>query len=576
MAVLNGKKYFMNFNLFSLLFIAFSVAAGLFFAFVGHGLELCSAWGALLLGVTGALVVTRKIQKQLSSFSFHKRKISFWEWFAITAFVIASLRSFLWLIYHDGDLIKVLSPNNLGDLSFHISLIRYLSKVTSWWPVSPILIHESLRYPIGMDFFNSLLLLIGVPLEQGLIWVGLLGAWMTGMALWRWGRGVAIAALLFNGGLAGILVWRGIDPDTEVAWKNLFLSMFVTQRGFLFALPAGLMLLHQWENDFLKNEITSQQEKIPRWLQPVLLGVMPLFNIHTFLFLAAMMVGIAILLPKARRDFIVLAMISWPWALLAIWIVSGGGGTNSIIAWHLGWMQEGNRWWFWIWNFGLSLPLALLLLMNVRKKAERAFIWPATAIFLSCCVIRFAPWPWDNMKLMIWSWLTVAPFLWNILIAPRARWIQWLAAFVLFGSGFVTLGVGLNSQHGYEIARQSELAAVAALLSGLPLDAVIATAPEYNHPVLLLGHPVVAGYEGHLWSHGLHYQERLNVLHSILQGQSGWEENARAFGVSAIYWSALEQELFSDSQLPFAKEMLLPIVYKIEEEIHRDGSDARK
>lgn len=104
------------------------------------------------------------------------------------------------------------------------------------------------------------------------------------------------------------------------------------------------------------------------------------------------------------------------------------------------------------------------------------------------------------------------------------------------------------------------------LLSDLPTDAVIATAPEYNHPVLLLGHPVVAGYEGHLWSHGLHYQERLNVLRSILQGRSGWEENARAFGVSAIYWSALEQELFPDSQLPFAKEMLLPIVYSITKE----------
>lgn len=549
--------------LFSLLFVTFSVVAGLFLAFVGHGLGICSAWASLMLGCMGAVVVTMRIQKQPLSYSFSKQKISFWEWFAITIFVIASLRSFLWLIYHDGDLIKVLSPNNLGDLSFHISLIRYLSKVTSLWPASPILIHEPLRYPVGMDFFNSLLLLIGVPLEQGLIWVGLLGACITGMALWRWGRGIAIAALLFNGGLAGILVWKGMEPDTEVAWKNLFLSMFVTQRGFLFALPAGLMLLSEWRNDFLKNEITSQQRKIPRWIQFILLGVMPLFNVHTFLFLAAMMMGIAILLPRARRYFIILAMISWPWALLATWVVSGGGATSSMIAWHLGWMQEGNRWWFWIWNFGISLPLALLLVIKVRKKEARAFVWPAAAIFLGCCVIRFAPWPWDNMKLMIWSWLTVVPFLWGYLIAPRARWIQWLTGFVLFGSGFVTLSVGLDGRHGYEIARQSELAATTALLSKFPADAVIATAPEYNHPVLLLGHPVVAGYEGHLWSHGLHYQERLNVLRSILQGASGWEENARAFGVSAIYWSGLEQELFSKSRLPFAKEILLPIIYPI-------------
>ncbi|MBX9578438.1 MAG: hypothetical protein K2W97_08205 [Chthoniobacterales bacterium] len=541
-------------NLFLLLFVAFSVVAGLLFAFIGHGLGICSAWASLMLAGMGAVVVTMRIQKQPSSFSFSKRKILFWEWFVIIVFAFTSLRSFLWLIYHDGDFIKVLSPNNLGDLSFHISLIHYLSKVTSWWPASPILIHESLRYPVGMDFFNSLLLLIGIPLEQGLIWVGLFGACITGMALWRWGRGIAIAALLFNGGLAGILVWRGMEPDTQVAWKNLFLSMFVTQRGFLFALPAGLLLLTEWKN---------RRRELPFSCQVFLLAVIPLFSVHTFLFLAAIMVGIAILLPEVRRNFFMLALCSWPWALLAAWMVSGGGTTNSMIAWHLGWMQEGNRWWFWIWNFGISLPLALLLVIEVRKKAARAFVWPAAAIFLSCCVIRFAPWPWDNMKLMIWSWLTIAPFLWNDLIAPRARWIQWLSAFVLFGSGFVTLGVGLDGRHGYEIARQSELAAAAALLSRFPADAVIAAAPEYNHPVLLLGHPIVAGYEGHLWSHGLRYQERLNVLRSILQGAPGWEENARAFGVSAIYWSVLEQELFPGSQLPFAKEVLLPIIYPI-------------
>ncbi len=550
----------MMLTFFFLFWIAFSVVAGLIFAFLGHGLSPCAAWGALLFGSLGAAAVTLQLKRECLCVSFQKKKISFWEWSAILIFIIVSLRAFLWLVYRDGDLIKVLSPNNLGDLSLHITFIRYLATVTSWWPPSPILIHEPLRYPLGMDFFNSLLLLAGVPLEQGLVWVGLLGALLAGITLWWWGRGIALAAFLFNGGLAGLLIFKGIDPDTHVAWKNIFLSMFITQRGFLFALPAGLLLLTAW-----KKFLILEKQALPFWVQVFLLAVIPLFNVHTFLFLAVVMLGIMILISRVRRDFLILLLCSWPWSLLAMWMVSGGRGTNSIIAWHVGWMQENNEGWFWVWNFGLSLPLAMLLILKVRKNPERAFIWPAAALFLSCCVIRFAPWPWDNMKLMIWAWLTIAPFLWSEWIVFRPLWFQPIIVFFLFASGFVTLFVGLDARHGYEIARQSELAHAAALISEFSSDEVIATAPEYNHPVLLLGHPVVAGYEGHLWSHGLCYEERLKLLRSILQGDSCWEEKARTFGVSSIYWSEIEQRSFPNSQLPFAKKQVLPIIYRIKQ-----------
>ncbi len=128
----------------------------------------------------------------------------------------------------------------------------------------------------------------------------------------------------------------------------------------------------------------------------------------------------------------------------------------------------------------------------------------------------------------------------------------------------MTLIDGLGAKHGYKIACGSELDAAAALLKNIPADAVVAIAPEYNHPVLLLGQPVVAGYEGHLWSHGLDYHERFSKLHSIMMGEDGWEATAKRLGVRFIYWSGLEEVAFPQSRLPFAHGQKLPMVYQIQ------------
>jgi hypothetical protein len=183
-----------------------------------------------------------------------------WDWLMFAVFAIASLRAFLWLIFRVGDEVRILSPYNLGDISLHIQFIRYLASCVSFWPESPILSGTPMVYPLGADLWNSLLLLIGVPLEQGLIWAGLAGATMTAWALWRWGGAFAIAALLFNGGLAGFAIFQTgqiSDFQSEMAWKNIFLTMFVTQRGLLYALPCGLLLLQAWKEYFFGDFLVS-------------------------------------------------------------------------------------------------------------------------------------------------------------------------------------------------------------------------------------------------------------------------------------------------------------------------------
>ena len=168
-----------------------------------------------------------------------------------------AMRSFCWLLYIDGSELRIQSPNNLGDLSLHITLIRNFANGVALWPDNPIYVFSKLRYPAGMDLFNALLCLVHVDLMRGLVWTGLLASLATFYAFFRWGGAFAVAGFLFNGGTAGFqffdkLKFSDYQGVNTIAWKSIALSMFVTQRGLLYAIPAGVLLLWHWRETFFR------------------------------------------------------------------------------------------------------------------------------------------------------------------------------------------------------------------------------------------------------------------------------------------------------------------------------------
>ena len=173
-----------------------------------------------------------------------------WFWVMAVCFAMFAVRSFCWLFYIDGSDYKIQSPNNLGDLSLHLTLIKTFANGVSLWPDNPIYVFSKLRYPAGIDLFNALLSLVHVDLITGLVWVGLVSSLATFYAFYRWGGTFAIAGFLFNGGIAGFQffkTWKFLDyqgtaadiAHKSIAWKSIALSMFVTQRGWLYAIPAA-------------------------------------------------------------------------------------------------------------------------------------------------------------------------------------------------------------------------------------------------------------------------------------------------------------------------------------------------
>src|SRR5262249_21799332 len=107
-----------------------------------------------------------------------------------------------------------------------------------------------------------------------------------------------------------------------IAWKSIALSMLVTQRGWLYAIPAGLVLLWAWREKFFTadpvagNDLSAvalakadepdrfasagqpaavngcgySRGPLPFWVELSIYASMPLFHLHTFIALTIVLI----------------------------------------------------------------------------------------------------------------------------------------------------------------------------------------------------------------------------------------------------------------------------------------------
>jgi hypothetical protein len=355
-----------------LTFVNFSVVCGLLLGMAGRGLNTLSAALALVCGAAFAVAaflgtsdpagrektanppeLERKpgnasqpeSQPGARTWSAIMRYRRVWFWAMAVCFAMFAVRSFCWLFYIDGSDYKIQSPNNLGDLSLHLTLIKTFANGVPLWPDNPIYVFSKLRYPAGIDLFNALLSLIHVDLITGLVWVGLVASLATFYGFYRWGGTFAIAGFLFNGGIAGFqffktfkfLDYQGTAADVAhrpIAWKSIALSMFVTQRGWLYAIPAALVLLWHWREKFFRQNAVAgggdpggsaavsapaddsgqsaavevrgnRKGPLPFWVEFSLYASMPLFNLHTFIAVTVVLIFALVLERPSEIRFIV-------------------------------------------------------------------------------------------------------------------------------------------------------------------------------------------------------------------------------------------------------------------------------
>ncbi|MEP6810668.1 MAG: hypothetical protein ABI992_10525 [Chthoniobacterales bacterium] len=564
-----------------LTFVNAAVISALLLGIVAEGLGGGIAFVSCVIGAAFAVwafLVTEDESPSLASRGFGH---SLWFWLLAACFGFFAFRAFCWLLYMDGNQLKVQSPNNLGDLALHLTYIRNFASGVPLWPENPIYVFSHLRYPAGTDLFNSLLLLLGFDLTRGLIWAALLGSLATFYALYRWGGNFGVAGFLFNGGVAGFQIlqtWAFLDyqGDKSIAWKSLPLAMFVTQRGLLYALPAGLLLLVQWRAKFF-GDTASRRVPLPLWLEISLYATMPFFHLHTFMALSVVAAFLFVIGDAAmRKQLAMLAGSAFLPATFLVWTITDHFKARSLLEWHPGWVQgldDFNKSFvlFWFENFGLLGPLVILLVglliwraiqsetgWRFRKNAAVAFLTPAALIFLVAFFVKTAPWGWDNIKLILWAYLIMLPFLWRELLARWELPFRVGICFVLFASGFISLFGGLIAQpEGYEFADRAEVDIVGAAIAKLPAAARFAAFPTYNHPLLLQGRKLVLGYPGHLWTQGFDYSRVSQKLEALMRGAVDWKQQARDLRVRYLFWGRNEKTNYADSTRPWEKEAKL-------------------
>ncbi len=544
--------------------IAVSVTTAIILAFVFGNLNTNIAITSLGAGVFFSIYV---LQIKTLPKGIEKKDLGFWSYAVIIVYLLFCLRAFLWLIFKVGDSVKVLSPNNLGDISLHINYIEYLANGARFWPLNPVFSGDKIRYPFGIDLFNSLLVLVGVDIIHSLIWVGLIGAIATGFALLLWGRAFTLAGFLFNGGLAGFQFFQHFkfsDYQTDLAWKSLMLTMLIPQRGFLYALPAGLLLLYSWKNRFFcEDSNIKSKEILPLWIEVLLYSTMPIFHLHTFIFLS-LLLGLWFLFSSLNTILKIIKLIIFSVipATVFVLLLTNLFKASSVVYVKLGWMQgKENFFKFWLLNFGIFLPLVILLcyflITKDKNKTVKAFVFPAVILFLLFTNIMLAPWEWDNCKLLIWSYLILLPFVWENLIVHWNKYIQYALCFILFFSGFVCIHGGFKNQQGNEIFKYSEIALVNQAVKSLPVDGLFAAFPNWNHPLIYAGRRVVLGYPGWMWSHGYKMEGRDEKLRKLMLGDKDWQILAKELGVKYIFWGKQEEMEYKDSLKPWENQSVL-------------------
>lgn len=402
-------------------------------------------------------------------------------------FIFCSFQ-FLYLFYEKNptDLgFYTLNSNNRGDLPFHINMIKAFAGGLRFWPENPILVGETLKYPFGMNLFNAQFEIIGIPLQTHLVFVGLFCLILALFSLQKWMGAWGVMAFFFAG--------------SGEHWKNLFLTVFVTQRGVLFALPAGAFLLSEMGN---KNPPLLKK----RLAMGVIWGSLGFFHLHNF-FIVSILLAIVLLAKKNFKNYwptlVTAFVIGLPFVLAAL---IPSENWKSPVRWDWGWMLGSNEnfLFFLIKNFGIWLGfLPALIWVSVRMKKDRFLTMSAFAVSFLFFNLILAPWAWDQIKILMWCYLFLNALIFRNFVSQWSVRTQIIMALIVFFPGVVDVFKSLPGfQKGERLFRKSELSAYEETLKDVSPNERIFITPRYDHPLFYFGKSVVIGYAGHIWSHG--------------------------------------------------------------------------
>lgn len=354
----------------------------------------------------------------------------------------------------------------------------------------------------------------------------------------------------------------------------------------------------------------------------IIAGLLPLVHAHSFVVVllvggcialgswwrswAAVLIGLMPLifvcywnypvLPRLNRDFAVFGIAlagavvawflspraqrtRWAWffaaalivALPQMWWSTHGSAVDSsrFFAWQFGWdRSKEDAVWFWFKNTGLFIPVAVLAIVwrtgkdFVVSRRVVLFLLPFSLCFIIPNALKMAPWIWDNIKVLYYWWLGLAPLIAILLakLSAKRGWQRGLAVVLFLGlttAGALDVAGIVWRSTRYQVFTSPGVQFSEIVKQKTPAVSIVMHAPVHNHPVFLTGRRSLMGYPGHIWTHGLDYVQRESEIKRIYAGGIDADVLLHKNKVDYVVASPLERDIMIVNDQFFSKFQLV-------------------
>jgi len=329
-----------------------------------------------------------------------------------------------------------------------------------------------------------------------------------------------------------------------------------------------------------KNSSLSHSPTLPLSHSPTLLlasgilaGLLPMLHAHGFF--AVMIASAVMFLLFRSKEWISFFVPCLLLALPQAWWLSGTPVKNRLFTAHLGWEASDLDQFpagfglnalidlvarqgliqkitiFWAINAGVFIILlvAALISRKITTDQQRRFYLPFVLWFVVPNIVLLAPWPWDNIKVLVYWSLVSCPLVTAVLAhlftrKIAGRTLAFALLLILTFSGALDVIRALSPVEALSLFGTDQLVVAGLLRAKTSPHSVILHAPIHNSVVALTGRRSVMGYPGHLWTHGIEYQAREAEVATIYRGGTEIEEILSRLKVDYLIISPVERSKF--------------------------------
>ncbi len=571
-------------------------------AWIGFLLALMGGLNWITIGATAAVFIVALFLLRPVALSPRRPVISV----STLTYYSFWLLFFCWLfsrvISLEADGLHTAPANNYGDLAFHFSVVTSFADGDNFPPRSPIFHGLKFTYPFLIDFLTAFYHRAGADwaaafflpnIVLSLALVGLIELLTEQLTQSRLAARIAPVLFFLSGG-AGFLYWvrdrqqsslSWLDfllhlpqsytknDELDLQWGNMLTTLLMPQRSLLLGVPVFAMIVILWGKWIHHRDTEVSQrnteplrvsvrplclcgEKKYLLLAGVLAGLMPLLHAHGFF--SVMMVSAVMTLVFFSWDWLAFFIPAGVLSLPQAWWLSGTGTKTSLFKPHLGWATGDNFPKFLALNFGLFL-LALVIAFFFQSARTRRFYAPFLLCFIVPNVVLLAPWPWDNIKVLLYWYLLSCPLVAALIarLLKQRRMLWPVAILLLLGltlSGGLDVLRGLSPIEKIRLFDAEQLNVAELIKQRVPPHALMLSAPIHNSVLALSGRQSLMGYPGHLWSHGIKFDDRDRDLKTMYRGGAEAERLFKQYGIDYVVVGPIEYSEFNADDGYFAEK----------------------